>query len=118
MRKITEDHLGLLENSIGEPKRLETVTITKDEYFELRMDLYTADLLANSWETLAMKLIEALPPEQFKKLLLEAVVSYYKEYADYEAENMAHWMQEKFDFRMHEVDDLRNAEFADFDCPF
>ena len=118
MRKITEDHLGLLDNSIGEPRRLETVTITKDEYYELRMDLYTADLLTSSWEILAKKLMKALPANKCKTLLLEAVASYYQEHADYEAENMAHWMQEEFDFRMHEVDALRKAESEDFDCPF
>lgn len=116
MNKITEDYLGLGEKKIGEPRRLEMVNISKDELFDLKMNLYTSDLLIDSWKILAKKLQAALPEEQFRKVLLEAIASYYDEKADYEAENMAHWMQDEFDFRMHEVDTVR--EEAKEDCDY
>lgn len=63
------------------------------------------------------KVQQAMPREQFKKLVMDAVAEMYKHMDDFMAENIAHEMQERVKYHMHEIDELRNTEDDD-DIPF
>ena len=63
------------------------------------------------------KVQQVMPREQFKRLVMETVVEMYKHMDDFMAEAIAHDMQERVKFHMHEVDDLRN-NVNDDDIPF
>ncbi|MGN0906451.1 MAG: hypothetical protein ACI4NM_04825 [Bullifex sp.] len=95
-----------------------TVTVTEDELFDLRMDAEAGELQTECYGRLVSELRKVIPERLFRRILLETVASFYRDYDEFDAENIAHRMQKDFGFRMHEVDDIRNAMTDAADCLF